>query len=140
MFYRNATRTVPLAAVALTLGALAGAGVTTISPAPASAAPGYSCPGGMFCGWDGADGKGSMIIQVDANCFLHDIGNGGVGDRLTSYWNRTGQTVGVYNWTGERWQLLASITDNSRGTLSPGADNRADAVMPGGNSGATGCV
>ncbi|WP_330251205.1 peptidase inhibitor family I36 protein [Nocardia sp. NBC_00565] len=119
-------RLVPLAAAVLTLGA--GAAVTMISAAPALAAPGYDCPGGVFCGWDGRDGTGSMIVQVDASCVLHDIGNGGVGDRLTSYWNRTGRTVGVYNWTGERWQLLASVANDARGTLPPGADNRADAV------------
>ncbi|MCU1642792.1 MAG: hypothetical protein JWN03_3067 [Nocardia sp.] len=127
---RIARRLGPIAAAAaLTVGTVvAGAAVTTISAAPASATPGYDCPGGVFCGWDGSDGTGSMIVQVDSNCVLHDIGNGGVGDRLTSYWNRTGRTVGVYNWTGERWQLLASIADSSRGNLSSWADNKADAV------------
>ncbi|MET9490642.1 hypothetical protein [Nocardia sp. NPDC006630] len=37
-------------------------------------------------------------------------------------------TVGVYNWTGERWQLLASIPDSARGNLSSWTDNQADAV------------
>lgn len=124
----NATRSlIPLAAAVLAIGAGTTASVTTA--APASAAPGYSCPGGMFCGWDGPDGRGSMIVYVDPNCVLHDIGSGGVGDRLTSYWNRTGRTVGVYNWTGERWQPLASIPDNGRGNLPPDADNVADAVL-----------
>ncbi|WP_327097854.1 peptidase inhibitor family I36 protein [Nocardia vinacea] len=119
-------RLVPLAAAVLTLGTVSGGAM--ISAAPASASPSYDCPGGMFCGWDGANGTGSMILQYDAGCFLHDIGNGGVGDRLTSYWNRTGVTVAVYNWTGERWQLLASVADNARGTLPSSADNKADAV------------
>lgn len=119
-------RLVPFAAAVLTLGG--GAAVTTLSAAPASAAPGYDCPGGTFCAWDGRDGTGSMIVQVDSSCVLHDIGNGGVGDRLTSYWNRTGETVGIYNWTGQRWQLLASVADNGRGTLPSSVDNMADAV------------
>ncbi|WP_067570231.1 peptidase inhibitor family I36 protein [Nocardia acidivorans] len=117
-------RMIPLAATFLTLGAGAGA----VLAAPASAAPGYDCPGGTFCGYDGAKGSGSMIVQVDSSCVLHDIGNGGVGDRLTSYWNRTGRTVGIYNWTGQRWQLLASVADNQRGTLPANVDNMADAV------------
>ncbi|WP_067539129.1 peptidase inhibitor family I36 protein [Nocardia crassostreae] len=112
-----------LAATTLVLGAVVG-----LSAATADAAPGYSCPGGVFCGWDDANGTGSMIVQVDSNCVLHDIGNGGVGDRLSSYWNRTGQDVGVYNWTGQQWQLLAAIPDNSRGNLLGEANNRADAV------------
>ncbi|MEV5833488.1 peptidase inhibitor family I36 protein [Nocardia sp. NPDC052112] len=119
-------RLAPLAAAALTLGAVAGGAV--ISAAPASATPSYDCPGGTFCGWDGRDGTGSMLFQYDAGCFLHDIGNGGVGDRLTSYWNRTGVTVGVYNWTGKEWQLLATVANNARGTLPSSADNKADAV------------
>ena len=76
-----------------------------LAPAPVSAT--YDCPGGLFCGYDHGDGTG-MFVQVDNNCLLHDIGNEGVGDRLSSYWNRTGKTVGVYNWTGQEWQLLRS--------------------------------
>ncbi|MBF6136434.1 peptidase inhibitor family I36 protein [Nocardia otitidiscaviarum] len=122
--YRTAARGLAaFAAAALALGTV-GLGAA----GPAAAAFGYACPGGLFCGWDGAEGTGSMIVQVDANCVLHDIGNGGVGDRLTSYWNRTGQTVDIYNWTGRHWQLLASVPDNGRGTLPAEADNAADAV------------
>lgn len=127
-FRANAVRRLaPLAAGVLAVGAIA-TGTTMISAAPASAAPGYACPGGTFCGWDGANGTGSMIVQVDSNCVLHDIGNGGVGDRLTSYWNRTGSTVGIYNWTGQYWQLLASVADNGQGNLPSSANNIADAV------------
>ncbi|MGV9677790.1 peptidase inhibitor family I36 protein [Nocardia sp. NPDC003482] len=115
----------PLLAAAVAVGALAAA---ALPAATVSASPGYDCPGGMFCGWDGPDGTGPMIVQVESICALHDIGNGGVGDRLTSYWNRTGKTVGIYNWTGEEWQLLASTADNTRGTLPAWADNIADAV------------
>ncbi|MCP2320031.1 Peptidase inhibitor family I36 [Nocardia amikacinitolerans] len=120
---------IPRRMAAAALAALACTAIgTTVSAAPASAGYGYACPGGLFCGWDGPDGTGSMIVQVDSNCVLHDIGNGGVGDRLTSYWNRTGKTVGVYNWTGVRWQLLASVPNNGRGNMPRGADNAADAV------------
>lgn len=115
----------PFVTAALAVGAVA---ATTLLPAAASAYPGYACPGGTFCGWDGPDGTGAMIVQVASDCALYDIGNGGVGDRLTSYWNRTGRTVGIYNWTGQEWQLLAATADNERGTLPPETDNIADAV------------
>ncbi|WP_067805842.1 peptidase inhibitor family I36 protein [Nocardia beijingensis] len=110
-------------AAAATL-AVAGYGVA-LAPAPASAA--YDCPGGLFCGYDHRNGTG-MFVQVDNNCLLHDIGNEGNGDRLSSYWNRTGKTVGVYNWTGREWQLLVSVPDNSKGNVPADGDNKADAL------------
>ncbi|WP_454198051.1 peptidase inhibitor family I36 protein [Nocardia sp. Marseille-Q1738] len=119
-------RLAPIAAAVLTVGTLTGGAM--ISAAPAASALAYACPGGQFCGWDGRGGTGSMIVQVDANCVLHDIGNGGVGDRLTSYWNRSGRTVGLYDWMGDHWQLLASVADGTRGTLPRDADKRTDAV------------
>ncbi|MBB5912054.1 hypothetical protein BJY24_000921 [Nocardia transvalensis] len=105
------------------------AGGAAFSAAPASALSSYDCPGGTFCGWDGRDGAGNMIVQVNANCVLHDIGNGGAGDQLTSYWNRTRKTVGLYDWMGDHWQLLASVADNKRGTLPHAADKKTDAVQ-----------
>ncbi|MFE7746371.1 peptidase inhibitor family I36 protein [Nocardia sp. NPDC057455] len=77
-------------AVAATL-AVAGYGAA-LAPTPASAA--YDCPGELFCGYGHRNGTG-MFVQVDNNCLLLDIGNEGNGDRLSSYWNRTGKTVGV---------------------------------------------
>ena len=111
----------------LAVGASAVMMASAAGPAAASTSA-FDCPGGQFCGWDERDGRGSMVVQVDSACVLHDIGNGGVGDRVTSYWNRTGQTVGLYDWTGASWLLLASIPDNGRGTLPAEANDRADAV------------
>ncbi|MGY1898744.1 peptidase inhibitor family I36 protein [Nocardia gipuzkoensis] len=122
MFSRSLPRRSAVAAAAALAAVACG---TVISAAPASAA--YDCPGGTFCGFDHRDGTGTFV-QIDANCLLHDIGNGGVGDRLTSYWNRTGKTVGVYNWNGQQWQLLASVPDNGRGNMPAGGDNQADAL------------
>jgi hypothetical protein len=115
------------------LGGLLAVGATAVvmcaSAAPASASSsGFGCPGGLFCGWDEKDGRGSMVVQVDSACVLHDIGNAGVGDRVTSYWNRTGKTVVLYDWTGTRWQTLATVPDNGRGNLPAAANDRADAV------------
>jgi hypothetical protein len=111
------------------LAVAAAAVVVCASAAPASASEsGFGCPGGLFCGWDGKDGGGSMVVQVDAACVLHDIGNAGVGDRVSSYWNRTGKTVQLYDWSGTRWLTLATIPDNGRGSLPAAVNDRADAV------------
>ncbi|GAB0101523.1 hypothetical protein JMUB6875_04870 [Nocardia sp. JMUB6875] len=114
-----------LAAAVLTAGTVTGGAI--ISAAPASA-QGYDCPGGLFCAWDGVDGTGSMFVQEDNSCVLHDIGNGGVGDRMVSYWNRTGKNVDVLNWNGKNWELLAHVPDSVRGTLPAYARHKADAI------------
>jgi hypothetical protein len=100
-----------------------------LSSAPAHAAPlADGCSGGTFCGWDGSNFTGDKIITFGSFCSSHDIGQAGLGDRLTSYWNSTGKKVDLYNWTGQNWQLLASIPNNQRGNLSAWADNKTDAV------------
>ncbi|MEU1722705.1 peptidase inhibitor family I36 protein [Nonomuraea sp. NPDC005692] len=88
----------------------------------------WSCPGGLFCAWDGAQGAGTMIVQKDATCSMHDIGSAGLGDRLTSYQNRTGTSVALYNWTGAEWQLLVNVPDGAKGDMPQSADNMTDAV------------
>ncbi|MGV9834150.1 peptidase inhibitor family I36 protein [Nocardia niigatensis] len=88
----------------------------------------YDCPGGMFCGWDGRGGTGRPVVQTDNGCFIHDIGNAGEGDLLTSYWNRAGKQVTLLNWMGDHWETLAVIQDSERGTLPPHADDKTDAV------------
>jgi hypothetical protein len=70
-----------------------------------------------------------MIVQVNGNCVLHDIGNGGAGDQLTSYWNRTGKSVRLSDWMGDHWRTLAVVPDGARGTLAPSADKKTDAVQ-----------
>ncbi|MGW4118723.1 peptidase inhibitor family I36 protein [Nocardia sp. NPDC004711] len=121
----NSARLAPLAAVALTFGALTATSLVAATPAHAYA---YDCPGGMFCGWEGRDGTGNLVVQANSDCFLHDIGNAGKGDLLTSYWNRTGKQVTLLNWMGDHWETLAVIQDSERGTLSRYADKKTDAV------------
>jgi hypothetical protein len=71
-----------------------------LSAAPAMASPsGYGCSGGLFCGWDRTGGEGAPLVTATGDCTHYDIGNDGKGDRLESYWNRTGKTVGVYDWS-----------------------------------------
>ncbi|HTJ31699.1 MAG TPA: peptidase inhibitor family I36 protein [Dactylosporangium sp.] len=89
---------------------------------------GWTCPGGQFCAWDGRDGGGAMIVQRDSTCSLYDIGSAGLGDRVRSYQNRTGKTVGLYNWSGQKWDLLVRVTDGAKGNLPASADRQTDAV------------
>jgi hypothetical protein len=95
-----------------------------------NAGTGWTCPGGQFCGWDGPDGSAEIVIEVGSTCHLYDIGSAGKGDRLTSYQNRTGQQVGLVNWTGGKWVLLTAqpLQDGDKGTLPPSADNQTDGV------------
>ena len=104
--------------------------VVALSAGPAIASPSSSgCAGGLICGWDKAGRHGSMIVQENSDCRLYDIGNGGYGDRLESYWNRTGSTVGVYDWSGTECVLLAKIPNEGSGNLPSKARNRTDAVV-----------
>jgi hypothetical protein len=91
---------------------------------------GWTCPGGTFCGWDGPDGSGEMIIEVGSTCTLHDIGSAGKGDRLTSYQNRTGQQVWLVNWSGGHWVPLSKqpLQDGDKGNLQGPDDNVTDGV------------
>ncbi|MEV4354807.1 peptidase inhibitor family I36 protein [Nonomuraea sp. NPDC004186] len=98
------------------------------SSKPTNGAAGWSCPGGLFCGWDDAQGEGAMIVQKDATCSMYDIGSAGLGDRLTSYQNRTGKSVALYNWTGTEWQPLVNVPDGAKGDMPQSADNMTDAV------------
>ena len=68
-----------------------------------------------------------MIVEVDPTCRIYDIGHAGFGDRLASYENRTGTTVGLYDWRGF-WYPLAKVANDQRGNLPPEATNKTDAV------------
>lgn len=89
---------------------------------------GWTCPGGQFCGWDGPEGTGTMIVEKGDACALYDIGSAGLGDRLTSFQNRTGKPVGLYNWTGTKWDRLYLAADGEKRTLPSAADKQTDAV------------
>ena len=92
--------------------------------------PEWSCPGGTFCAWDGPDGTGAMVTQKGAECRLHDIGSAGLSDQVTSFQNRTGHTVGLYNWNepDNRWDPLVRIANGQKGNVPKAADNMTDAV------------
>jgi hypothetical protein len=88
----------------------------------------WSCPGGTFCAWDLPDARGEMIAEEGSTCRLYDIGSAGQGDRLSSFENRTGVAVGIYNWDGTNWIPLQTVQDGQEGNMPAEVDNVADAV------------
>ncbi|WP_159012352.1 peptidase inhibitor family I36 protein [Streptomyces sp. NRRL F-5123] len=88
----------------------------------------WACPGGTFCAWDSQDADGNMVVEKDSACRLYDIGSAGLGDQISSYQNRTGVAVGLYNWDGTQWVLLLDVADGERGNLPGSADKQTDAV------------
>jgi hypothetical protein len=79
-------------------------------------------PGGL--------GVGTMFVQESGSaCTRYNIGSAGLGDRLTSYQNRTGKPVGLYNWTGQKWDRLALVRDCDTGTLPASADKQTDSIL-----------
>ncbi|SOD64364.1 Peptidase inhibitor family I36 [Streptomyces zhaozhouensis] len=57
------------------------------------------CPNGSFCVWEQSSYRGDFRHYTSSNANVGDYMN----DRMTSYWNRTGKTVSVYehsNYTG----------------------------------------
>jgi hypothetical protein len=95
-----------------------------------NAGTGWTCPGGQFCGWDGPDGSGTMFVEENGSaCTRYDIGSAGLGDRLTSYQNRTGKPVGLYNWTGQNWDRLAIVPDGAHDTLPASKDKQTDSIL-----------
>ncbi|WP_062213857.1 peptidase inhibitor family I36 protein [Streptomyces sp. NBRC 109706] len=76
---------------------LATGGVTLT--APAAAADSSQCPNGSFCVWEHSSYTGRFLHSGSS---VANVGND-MNDRMTSYWNRTGKTVSVYehsNYTG----------------------------------------
>jgi hypothetical protein len=124
----NGTLKVVPTLVGAVLAVSAAAAITVISPASAMANTPDGCPGGYFCGWDGPNSQGAMVAQFGPECVGHDIGQAGQGDRITSYRNRTGKTVKLYNWADTHAEELATIPDDTQGTLPHFADNRTDLV------------
>jgi hypothetical protein len=60
--------------------------------APSAAADAEQCPSGSFCVWEQSSYRGDFRHYTDSN---PNVGNY-MNDRMTSYWNRTGKTVSVY--------------------------------------------
>ncbi|MFE6861976.1 peptidase inhibitor family I36 protein [Nocardia sp. NPDC057668] len=125
--FAHTIHTLRSAAVATGVAITATAAVLT-GAAPASASPAYPCAGGQFCGFDLANGQGDMVVGRGSTCAFYDIGSAGYGDRVSSYRNRTGSTVNLYNWTGQRWQLLVSVPNDRQGNMPASVDNQTDAV------------
>lgn len=72
---------------------------TASMTAPTAAADPNQCPAGSFCVWEQSSYQGDFRHYTSSTPNVGDYMN----DRMTSYWNRTGKTVSVYehsNYTG----------------------------------------
>ncbi|QXE38778.1 peptidase inhibitor family I36 protein [Streptomyces sp. GMY02] len=67
------------------------AGTVSLTAPPAAADP-NQCPSGSFCVWEQSSYRGDFRHYTTSN---PNVGNY-MNDRMTSYWNRTGKTVSVY--------------------------------------------
>lgn len=67
------------------------AGAATLVGNPA-VADSEQCPNGSFCVWEQSSYRGDFRHYTASNPNVGDYMN----DRMTSYWNRTGKTVAVY--------------------------------------------
>ncbi|MFE2290136.1 peptidase inhibitor family I36 protein [Streptomyces sp. NPDC059452] len=65
---------------------------TAALTAPPAAADADQCPSGSFCVWEQSSYRGDFRHYTASN---PNVGNY-MNDRMTSYWNRTGRTVSVY--------------------------------------------
>ncbi|MEV0260539.1 peptidase inhibitor family I36 protein [Streptomyces sp. NPDC050617] len=109
------------AATALALGATA-----TSAPA-ATAASGYDrCPSGSSCYFSNANGNGDMWRAPSSACFNLGTMNPPFNDRISSVWNRGGNVVHMYNWTGT-WTWLDDVQVGQKWSVGSG-DHRNDKV------------
>ncbi|ARF74773.1 peptidase inhibitor family I36 protein [Kitasatospora albolonga] len=65
---------------------------TAVLTAPPAAADPNQCPNGSFCVWEQSSYRGDFRHYTAST---PNVGNY-MNDRMTSYWNRTGRTVSVY--------------------------------------------
>ncbi|GAA1007841.1 hypothetical protein STXM2123_3490 [Streptomyces sp. F-3] len=84
---RRITSRLWTAAVVLT-AAMGAAALTT----PPAAADADQCPPGSFCVWEHSSYRGDFRHYTSSTPNVGEYMN----DRMTSYWNRTGKTVSVY--------------------------------------------
>ncbi|ONK11729.1 peptidase inhibitor family I36 protein [Streptomyces sp. MP131-18] len=85
------------------------AGTTSLTAHPAAADP-NQCPNGSFCVWEQSSYRGDFRHYTSSN---PNVGNY-MNDRMTSYWNRTGKTVSVYehsNYTGCMFSIGAGKSE-----------------------------
>lgn len=66
-------------------------GTASLTAQPA-AADSDQCPSGSFCVWEQSSYRGDFRHYTSSTPNVGDY----INDRMTSYWNRTGKTVSVY--------------------------------------------
>ncbi len=112
------------AATATTAPATATASATT---APSTTAGGYDrCPSGSSCYFSNANGNGDMWRAPSSACFNLGTMNPPFNDRISSVWNRGGNVVHMYNWTGS-WDWVDDVQVGQKWSVGSG-DHRNDKV------------
>ncbi|MCX5098380.1 MULTISPECIES: peptidase inhibitor family I36 protein [unclassified Streptomyces] len=79
------------------------AGIASMTASPA-VADSDQCPYGSFCVWEKSSYRGDFRHYTSSTPNVGDYTN----DRMTSYWNRTGKTVSVYehsNYVGRMFTV-----------------------------------
>ncbi|WP_030423421.1 peptidase inhibitor family I36 protein [Streptomyces sp. SCSIO 75703] len=85
------------------------AATATMTAHPVAADSGQ-CPSGSFCVWEQSSYRGDFRHYTSSNPNVGDYMN----DRMTSYWNRTGKTVSVYehsNYVGCMFTIAAGKSE-----------------------------
>lgn len=84
-------------------------GTASLTAQPVVADP-NQCPSGSFCVWEQSSYRGDFRHYTGSN---PNVGNY-MNDRMTSYWNRTGKTVAVYehgNYVGCMFSIRPGRSD-----------------------------
>ena len=93
---------------------------TAVVTAQPSAADSSQCPSGSFCVWDNSSYSGRFLHSGSS---VSNVGND-MNDRMTSYWNRTNQTVAVYEHGGYVGCMFSVAPGGSEAAVHSGFNDR----------------
>jgi hypothetical protein len=117
------------------MGALGGAAVLALGPmtaGTASATPAAyeDCAAGLVCVYELPNG-GDWLRKWSGVCNFANIGQEGVGDRVSSAANYSDKQVYLLDWNPAigGWVTLWHMTPGTAGNMPAGTDNRTDAVQ-----------
>lgn len=93
---------------------------TAIVIAPPSTADSSQCSSGSFCVWENSSYSGRFLQSGSSSSNVGDAMN----DRMTSYWNRTNQTVAVYEHSNYVGCMLSVAPGSSEAAVHSGFNDR----------------